>query len=136
MSQASDYLEEALLNHCLRHVAYTSPTTVYCALYTADPTDANVTANEVVTTGGSLYARQAITFAAAANPGGTCTTSADLTFPVAGSNWGTVTHVGITDNATRATGNLLFYGQLDTSKTINTGDQFKILAGNLTVTLA
>lgn len=37
----SDYLEEKLLNHTFRNTAYTSPgTSVYVAVYKANPTDA------------------------------------------------------------------------------------------------
>ena len=54
----SDYLENALLNHVFRGVAYTAPTAIYLALYTSDPTDAN-TGTEVSSGG---YARQQVTF--------------------------------------------------------------------------
>ncbi len=129
MSQLSNYLENKLIEHTLRNVDYTSPAAVYVALYTDDPTDADA-GSEVV---GNAYARQAATFGAASN--GVCTTTADITFPVAnGGNWGTITHVGIRDADTG--GNLLFFGPLAVSKTINEGDQFKILTGNLTATLA
>ncbi len=129
MAKMSNYLEEKLLNFVLRNVAYTAPTSVLVALYTTDPTDAD-SGTEV--TGGS-YARQTATFSAASNPAGTCTTSADISFPTATADWGIVTHIGIRDNTGT---NLLFHTALDASKTINNGDQFKILAGNLTVTLA
>jgi len=48
--------------------------------------------------------------------------------------WGTITHFGIFDALT--TGNLLVHGALTTSKTIDTGDVFKIASGSLTVTFA
>lgn len=57
----SNYLADALLDHTLRNTAYTSPTTVYLALYSV-ATDADDAGTEV--TGGS-YARQAVTFGAA-----------------------------------------------------------------------
>jgi hypothetical protein len=127
MADFSNYLESALLNATLRNTTYTSPSVVYIGLYTTDPTDANV-GTEV--TGGS-YSRQSATFAAPS--GGSVTTNADVTFPTATDNWGTVTHFGILDAATA--GNLLYHGDLNNSKTINTGDILKIEAGNLTVTL-
>ena len=40
-----------------------------------------------------------------------------------------------TDDSAGA-GNVLFYGALTTSKTIESGDTFQITAGNLSVTLA
>jgi len=128
MAAMSDFLENALINATLRNTTYTSPAVVYVGLFTTDPTDANV-GTEV--TGGS-YARESASFAAPSN--GSSTTDADITFPTATGDWGTVTHFGIYDAAT--TGNLLYHGVLNNSKTIQTGDILKIEAGNLTVTLA
>jgi hypothetical protein len=128
MSEMSNYLENALINVTLRATTYTAPTTVYVGLYTSDPTDAN-TGTEV--TGGS-YVRKSATFAAPSN--GVSTTSADITFDQATASWGTIGWIGILDAST--TGNLLYHTPLDTSKTIDNGDIFKIAAGSLTVTLA
>jgi hypothetical protein len=128
MAEMSNYLENALINVTLRATSYTAPTTVYVALYTTDPTDAD-TGTEV--TGGS-YARTSVTFGAPSN--GVSTNSADVTFPTCTSAWGTVTHIGLRDASTA--GNLLYHTPLDTSKTIDSGDIFKISTGNLSVTLA
>ena len=128
MSEMSNYLENALINVTLRATSYTAPTTVYVALYTSDPTDAD-TGTEV--SGGS-YARTAVTFATPSN--GVSTNSADVTFPTCTLAWGTVTHIGIRDALT--SGNLLYHTPLDASKTIDLGDIFKITTGNLSVTLA
>ena len=128
MAEFSNFLENALINAVLRNTTYTSPATVYVSLYTSDPTDAD-TGTEV--SGGS-YARTAVTFGAPSN--GVTTNSADVTFPTATASWGTVTHIGIHDASTA--GNLLFHTPLDTSKTIDSGDIFKITTGNLSVTLA
>lgn len=128
MSEMSNYLENALINATLRNTAYTSPTTVYLALYTTDPTDAD-TGTEC---SGSGYARQAITFGAPSN--GVTTNSAVIEYAQAGNSWGTITHIGIRDALT--TGNLLYHSPLDASKTIATGDVFRVAIGSLSVTLA
>jgi hypothetical protein len=128
MSEMSNFLENALVNATLRNTSYTSPATVYVALFTTDPTDAN-TGTEV--TGGS-YARTSVAFAAPSN--GAAASSADCTFPTCTSTWGTVSHIGIFDASTA--GNLLYHTPLDTSKTIETGDIFKIASASLTVTLS
>ena len=128
MAEFSNYLENALINAVLRNTTYTSPATVYVSLYTTDPTDAD-SGTEV--SGGS-YARTAVTMGAPSN--GVSTNSADVTFPTCTTSWGTVTHIGIHDAST--SGNLLFHTPLDTSKTIDSGDIFKITTGNLSVTLA
>jgi len=128
MAEMSDFLENALINATLRNTAYTSPSVVYIALYTSDPTDAN-TGTQV--SGGS-YARQAVTFGAPSN--GVTTNSAAIEFPQATASWGTVGWIGILDAS--SSGNLLYHTALDTSKTIDSGDIFKISIGNLSVTLA
>jgi hypothetical protein len=128
MAEMSNYLENALINATLRNTSYTSPATVYVGLYTTDPTDAN-TGTEV--SGGS-YARTAVTFGAPSN--GVSTNSAAVEFPQATGSWGTVGWIGILDAST--SGNLLYHTALDTSKTIENGDIFKIAIGSLSVTLA
>ena len=128
MAAFSNYLENALINGTLRNTSYTAPTTVYVGLFTSDPTDAGSGAE----VSGSAYARQSATFAAPSN--GASSTSADIQFPQATGVWGTVGWFGIFDALT--TGNLMYHGALTASKTIETGDVFKIASGNLTVTLA
>ena len=128
MAEMSNYLENALINATLRNTTYTSPATVYVGLYTSDPTDAN-TGTEV--SGGS-YARTSVTFGAPSN--GVTTNSGAVEFPQATGSWGTVGWIGILDAAT--SGNLLYHTALDTSKTIDNGDIFKIAIGSLSVTLA
>jgi hypothetical protein len=128
MAEMSNFLENALINATLRATTYTSVATVYVSLWTSDPTDAG-SGTEV--SGGS-YARTAVTFAAPSN--GVTTNSADVTFPTCTASWGTVGWIGINDALT--TGNLLYHSPLDTAKTIDSGDIFKISTGNLSVTLA
>lgn len=132
MAAISNYLENALLNHTLRgHTAGTSlsqPSTVYVALFTADPTDANTTSNEVAA-GSNSYERQTVTFAAPS--GGSVASDAQVDFiDMPGV---TVTHVGLYDALT--SGNLLYHGALTQSKVVNAGDTFTINAGDLTCTL-
>jgi hypothetical protein len=128
MAEISNYLEDALINATLRNTTYTSPATVYVGLYTTDPTDAN-TGTEV--SGGS-YARQSVSFGAPSD--GLSASDADVTFPQATGDWGTVGWIGILDAST--SGNLLYHTALDAAKTIETGDIFKIASTNLTVQLS
>ena len=127
MAELSNYLENKLLDHVLRNVSYTSPTTVYVGLYTSDPADDN-SGTEV--SGGS-YARQILSVTTAT--AGVVTSSADVTFPQATGNWGTITHIGLLDALT--SGNLLMHTPLTTSKLIETGDILKVPTGNLTASL-
>ena len=130
MAEMSDYLEVALLNATLNGTAFTAVNDPYVSLHTADPTDAG-TGAEV--SGGS-YARTAASFATASGTSGLVATDADVTFPTATASWGTVGWIGLWDAASG--GNMLYHTALDSSKTIDSGDIFKITTGNLTVELA
>lgn len=132
----SNYTEIELLDHLLGKGTrdFASPTTLAVALFSAQtgtesPTD-EPTFTEFANANG--YARTAVSFDAAAL--GASSNSGDVTFPTATGNQGTVTHIGVYDNATYGAGNLLFYGALTVSKNIQNGDTFEIKAGNLTVT--
>ena len=128
MAEMSNYLENALINATLRNTSYTSPASVYLALYTDDPTDADA-GTEI---SGNAYERQAITFGAPSD--GVSTNSAAIEFPQATGSWGTVAYIGIRDASTA--GNLLFHTPLDTSKAIATGDVFRVAIGSLSVAFA
>lgn len=139
MAAISDYLEDKLLDHVLRNTAYTPPTTVYVALFTADPTDAYVVANEVDTTvDDTAYARQSVAFDAIS--GGVTQNTASVTFPAvvygSGAAPYTATHVGIMDGGTAGAGNLLFHGAIPGSgATRSVGETLTFSAGQLSATL-
>jgi len=133
MSGASDYLEVNFLNHVLRQTSYASPSSIYVALFTADPTDANITANELSDSG---YARQNATgkFDAPHATDGYCTNNAALTFPAIADGSVTITHVGIYDAASG--GNLLLSQALTNSKTLAVNDVLSFGVGSLKVTMS
>jgi len=131
MADMSDVLEVQLLNATLNGVAYTAVNNPYISLWTSNPTDAE-SGTEV--SGGS-YARTASSFATASGTSGAVASDADATFPTATAGWGTVGWIGLHSAAT-GTGNMLYHTALDATKTIDSGDVFKITTGNLTVTLA
>lgn len=122
----SNYLENKVLLHVFGGTSYTAPATLYVALFTTDPGEAG-TGTEV--SGGS-YARQSAAFTVT---GGAAENTSAIEFPTATGSWGTVTYVGIYDAST--SGNLLASGALTTSKTISSGDVFRIPAGDLDITL-
>lgn len=131
----SNYTENELLDHLLGKTTrdFTSPSVLAVALFTSlDSTESTTDEPTFTEVTGNGYARTAVSFNAASN--GSADNSADVTFPTAsGGNFGTITHIGVYD-ATSG-GNLLFYGVLSVSKTVQDGDTFEIKAGNLTVTL-
>ena len=141
MSAASNYLENKLLDHTLRYgsAPYTGASTLYLALFNNTSTNAAAnleagTLTDEVTTSGSAYTRKTVTFAAAST--GTSATNATVTFDAATASWGTVTHVAVMDGGTVGSGNVLFWGAVTTSKTIDSGDTFQVSSGNLTISLA
>lgn len=144
MSAMSDYLENKLIDHIFRDTAYTKPTTIYVALFTAAPSDSG---GGTEVSGGS-YARvqvgpsqtawtqtQGGTGSASSGTGGLTDNAADITFPAPTANWGSITHFGVFDASTG--GNLLIHGALTTAKTVNNGDPApKFTAGDLDITFA
>ena len=153
MSAASNYLELEILDHVLGETArnYTPSSALHVALF-AGTASTVLTALESGTnsTSGSGnwgyyevnagdYARQAVDFATAS--GGSAASNSTVTFPVATANYdnaatsgATVTCIAVVDAS--SSGNVLFFGQLTTSKTVSSGDQFTVSSGNLTVSLA
>lgn len=127
MTDLSDYYEDKIIDHLFRNVAFTPPATVYVALFTVAPSDSGG-GTEV---SGGAYARQDAGFSAAS--GGATSNAADITYPTATANWGTVTHVGVFDALT--VGNLLAWGALTASKIVDNGDTFKINATDLDLTI-
>lgn len=121
----SNFLDTQLLNHVLRATPYSAPSTIYVALYTAAPTP-STSGTEV--TGGS-YARQPSTFTAPAPD--TVTNLADVNFPTATVDWGTIVAFALCDAA--SAGNILYFANLAASRTVLTGDQFRFPAGQLAI---
>jgi len=136
MSDLSDYLENALLNHILRNTAYTSPgSNVWVALYTSATTDSG---GGTEVSGGS-YARVRVqgTGAWDAPSNGATANTSDITFTTASASWGTVSHTALKDSSTSGgSNNTLFHGALTSSKTVGNGDTFKFNAGDFDVTMA
>lgn len=125
MSFTND-LETRVLQWALTNGTPTRPTAWYLALFTAAPSDTGG-GTEV---SGTAYARQSFTMTVT---GDTASNTANVEFPVAGASWGTVTHVAVFDAV--SAGNMLAYATLTASKTIATGDVFRIPAGDLDIIL-
>lgn len=127
----SDFLELELLDHMLGNTAYSAPANVYIALYTTVPTDAG---GGVEVTGGS-YVRLTVINNTTNWPdasGGAKANGVAFTFVEATASWGTVVAFGIFDAVTA--GNLLYWADLTTNKTIDSGDTAQFAIGDLDVT--
>jgi hypothetical protein len=141
MAAMSDYLENKLIDYLFRGQSFTTPTGLYVGLLTAAPSDTGG-GTEV---SGNGYARQnlapsltnwagtqaAASTVASSGTSGTTSNNSAITFPSPSASWGTVTHFAIYDALT--SGNLLFYGSLTISKTINQGDTVSFPAAALSV---
>jgi hypothetical protein len=122
----TNHLETELLDFAFTTGTATRPTAWYVALYTAAPNDAGG-GTEV---SGSAYARQSVAFSVSGN---TASNTGAVEYPTSTGSYGTVSHVGVFDASTG--GNLLAYSALNVSKAIETGDVFRIPAGDLDITL-
>lgn len=125
----TNYLEEAFLKTLRGGGAgtnFTAPAAVYVKLHTGDPGE-DGTANAAGNT-----TRQAATFAAPANPGGTMSSNADVTWTNVSTSE-TYTHASLWDAA--AGGNCLVTGALTSPKAVVAGDTFTIPSGNLVASL-
>lgn len=131
MSQASNYLEEAILNYFFRNQTVAQPTTLYLALYINDPTDAD-TGTEV---SGGGYSRKQVTFEAPVQTGGKAVISnnAKIEFDIATTDWGSVTHWGIRTAASG--GSLLCRGSFSRVENVQSGNRLTIEIGNLQISM-
>ena len=129
ITQASDYLENRIIDHLLRSTAFPKLAAVYVGLLTAAPTDSGG-GTEVV---GGSYARVAVPSADASwratqggnsgpSVGDTGITSNAITivFPAPTANWGDIRWFGLFDAATG--GNLLIWDVLTVTRIVNIGD--------------
>lgn len=124
----SNFLETEILDHVFGAAAYTAPGTMYLALYTTAPGEAG--GGTEVSASGTAYARQSVAFTVSGN---TASNTGAVEYPTATDDFGTVTHVGVMDALT--SGNLMAYAALASSKTIATGDVFRVPVGDLDITL-
>ena len=119
----STYLSNSVLNAALRNVPYTSPATVYVALFTVAP---NAGGGGTEVSGGS-YARQPVTMTAPVS--GQTSNAADVVFPTASADWGTVVAYAYFDAL--SSGNMLYFGNLGASRLVLANDQVKFPASQL-----
>lgn len=135
---ATTYLENKILDFLFKNnsSSFTTPgNSIYVGLATAV---SNAEAGTVTEATFGAYARQQVnaagwTLASGSTDQQTVTNAANIEYAASTGTSNTVTHAFIADAA--SSGNILFVGALDASKTIATGDIFRINAGNLTIEL-
>lgn len=136
MAHFSDYYETKIIEHMLRGQAFTPATQIFVALFTASTAlESNLPTAEI---SGGAYARVQATLTTCT--AGTSENTVDITFATATADWGTLTHLAVVDHQTNTTWgtnvNVLMWGTLTASKTVGSGDTFKIPAGDLDISVA
>ena len=122
----SDTFETTVLSWAFTSAAVTRPTAWYVGLFTAAPGEAG--GGTEVSGGG--YVRMPATFTVSGN---LATNSAAIEWLPASALWGSITHAAVFDAVTGGT--MISYAAVNTPKLIDTGDIFRIPAGDLDVTL-
>ena len=135
---ATTYLEHKLLDFLFKNNSESFATpgnSIYVGLATAV---SSIESGSVTEATFGSYARQQVqasgwTVPAVSTDTQTATNAANIEFPASTGTNNTITHAFIADAS--SSGNILFVGALDASKTIATGDIFRINAGNLSIEL-
>ena len=120
----SDDLANKVANATLRNQSYTSPATVYAALYSTAPTVS--TAGTEIT--GNGYSRQSVTFSAPS--AGLATSNVAVNWSCTGNNWPVVVAFAITDAST--SGNIMYFKSVS-SRNVQVGDTLTLDSGDLTI---
>lgn len=145
MSEMSDYLEDSLVDHIFRTSSWSKPSVLAMALLTTNAIDGDSgtfsTGTGVEVPDAGAYAREArnpadANWAAATGGGGQTSNVAEITFTTATASWGSVAAVAIVDDASFDSGNMLFYSEVGTPRTIDSGDTAEFAIGAITVTFA
>ena len=138
MAAKSTYLDNKLLAAVLTNTSFTSPATVYAALFTTAPTAAYTnTVPTGVEVADTNYVRVAVAFSAPS--GGSTSNSGTVAFfgaGAAGPGPYSITAVGLLDLLTPGGGNfgnLLYFGNLTVAKSVSTGDTLQFAATALAV---
>jgi len=124
----SYYLANAVVNAALRNTPFTLPATVYVAVYTVAPTPSG--GGTEVGIGG--YGRQTAVFSAPVN--GSTSNTAEVLFPIASADWGTIVAFALFDASSG--GNMLYFNNLSSSRDVLANDQLRFPAGQLVATEA
>ena len=123
----TNYLRNKLLDATLKNTTYTSPSTVYMALYS--------TVNSAATAGteltGNGYSRQSATFNSAVT--GTITSNATVTFTSVGNTWLPAVSTAVTDASTG--GNILYF-QNGVPRTVPADESLTFESGDITITIS
>jgi hypothetical protein len=129
MANFTDYMEEVIIKWLRNDTPVSAPTALGLALFMGGSSiEANLEdgiVTDEVPTATTNYTRKVITLAAHSD--GNTSNTAEIAWPAATTDWGTITHFGIVDDSS----NLLMWGALSAAKTVNTNDVFKFGIGDI-----
>ena len=125
---ASTSLDNKLLAATLTGNTYTSPATVYAALYSTAPTK-STSGTEL---SGSGYSRQSVAFTIDTG-NSIATNTANVVFGNATADWSAAVGWSITDAST--SGNILYFSTLSPAITVLNGNNATFGVGNIAITM-
>jgi hypothetical protein len=131
---ASDWAELKILEHMVGKTSWTMPT-VYVALMTAAPGEANSGSGLSEVANSNNYARKSTAGGDwnSASAGAIANANA-ITFNQASGSWGTVSHFALMTSPVHGEGYMIAWGDLTTPKAIDSGDTPEFAAGELDIT--
>lgn len=139
MSGLSTYAGNIILNRIFKQVDLPALGNLYLALCHSSTGLYPNTRIDEVTGGGYVRVNLSATNMATSLAARTMNLE-EIVFPIATTNWGTVSHLAIMDSSTPGTGNVIAYGEFKDPNTgdplpreANVGDNFVLRAGALVV---
>lgn len=141
----TNYLESGVLNHLFRTATFAKPTTIAIGLTADVPLETDTGGSNTEVANAGSYARVDVGAPVDTDwdfvdqgPGasGHTQNTAVITFPQATANWGMVSGVIITDNATYGAGNVLMFGKLTVARDIKNNDTFSFAPQTLDIFLS
>ena len=128
MGNTTDYLEKKLVEGVMGVTSYTTPSEVFLALFTADPTDTGDVTNEV---SAAEYNRVSLAgkFDVLGDTSGTLYNTSDIIFAESTTGWGVVTHLGIMLSGTKTTDDMIMYQTASPSRDVVVGKTLEFPTG-------
>lgn len=123
----SNDLANKLANATVRNVSYSSPATVYVALYSTAPTAAT-SGTEL---SGSGYTRESVTFDTPV--AGAVASNVAVSFGPATADWTAAVAMAVTDAST--SGNIMWFKNIAT-QVVKNGNTLDLDSGDITITIS
>jgi len=131
MANIGMYIAKGMLDWVLQGATPARPNALWAGLAAGTPT--SVSGSEIGTLTG--YSRLTALFGAAASPAGSASNTAAMTFGPFSST-GSILGLQLWDGSPVGSSDMLWYGTLQTARTILVGDSLVLTAGALIITLS